>query len=340
MASTTLINTISLPEFTDLVEKEFVITQQFVKPFAQQMYISDDMAANTGDQRRYDEVDTETFANIKPEGADAVKTAVGVGYSKTMVAYRLAKEVDITWEMRRYNKKPEIMSQLTSLKQFCPQRIDLDLTQRFTFATSTSYVNMDGDTVTTTTGDGLALVSTAHTLKFSSTTYRNQVVNNPVFSQGALEAAELLTVTNILNNFGQRRVMNFNTLFSSDDPTTCNEIKKVLRSTTDVDQNNPGVINTYKDKYTHVILPWLATTATGAYDSTKRRWWGIAATGQGILGWQAFFGMWEAPHMNPMPGDSNNGDDPHNDNWTFGTRASIGIVTLAGRGLIMSNPSS
>lgn len=337
MASTTLLNTVTLSEFTDLVAKEFAMTQQMVSPVAKKLFIMDDMSANTGDSRRYDEVDTETFASLKREGMDASKAAVGVGYSKTMYAKRIAKEVDITWEMRRYNKKPEVMGQLTSLSHFCPQRIELDLTHRFTFAGSTSYVDMDGETVDITTGDGLSLVNAAHTLKFSASTYRNRVTADPVFSTSALEAAEQLTVSNILSNFGERRVLNFNTIVSSDDPATVREIKKTMQSTADVDQDNPGVINTYKGKYDHVILPYLATTATGAYDSTKAHYWFLMAAGQGVMGWQAYFGQFEAPHLkSPAPAEGNNGEDVHNDNWTYGTRAAYGICAISGRGIIGS----
>lgn len=341
MAATTLLSTISLPEFTDLIEKDFVLNQQMIKPVAARFFINDDMAANTGDQRRYDEADTETFANIKREGQDATKAAVGIGYHVTMQAKRIAKEVDITWEMRRYNKKPEVMSQLTSLNQFCPQRAELDLTHRFTFSTSTSYVDMDGNTVDVTGGDGLSIVNAAHTLKFVATTWRNRVTNDPVFSTGALEAAETLGVSNILSNFGERRVMNFNTIFSSDDPNTVREIKKTLESTADVDQANPGVVNTFKGGYQHVALPYLATTAVGAYDGTKRRWWGIGCFGQGQMGFQAYYGVWEQPHLKtPAPADGNNGENVHNDNWTYGTRMAYGIVVVSGKGLIMSNPVS
>lgn len=341
MASTTLLNTVTLSEFTDLVAKEFSLTQQMVTPMAQKIFIYDDMAANTGDQRRYDEVDTETFASLKRQGMDASKAAVGVGYNKTMTAKRIAKEIDITWEMRRYNKKPEVMGQLTSLNHFCPQRIELDLTHRLTFCSSTSYTDQDGDTVDVTTGDGLSLLNAAHTLKFSATTYRNRVTADPVFSTSALESAELLTVTNILSNFGERRVLSFNTIITGDDPNTIREVKKLMQSTTDIDQDNPGVINYYKGKYEHLILPYLSTTATGANDSTKRRWWFIGALGQGVRGFQAYFGVWEAAHLKaPAPNEGNNGEDVHNDNWTYGTRAAYGICALSGRGLVGSLPVS
>lgn len=339
MASTTLLNTVTLSEFTDLVEKEFVLTQQMVQPAAQQLFITDDITANTGNTRRYDEIDTETYASLKPEGSDTVKARVNVGYNKTMTAKRIAKEVDITWEMRRYNKNPEATGALWNLGHFCPQRLELDITHRLTFCSSTSYTDQDGESVTITGGDGLAVLSTAHTLSQSSTTWSNRVSGDPVFSQGALEAAELLTTTDILSNYGEKRTMNFNTIVSGDDPNTVRTIRQVLESTADIDTSNAGVLNVYKGRYRHVILPNLATTATGAKDSTKRRWWFIAATGQGIMGWQSYLGLFEAVNLR-KPELGNNGEDVHNHNWTYGTACSYGIVTLSGRGLVGSLPTS
>src|SRR3990167_589056 len=334
-AQAVLLNTITLPQFTDLVRREWLEMPNLVPYNAQKMYIVDDLSAHSGDSKRYNEVDTQTFARSMPEGTNAVKASNGVGYEKDMNAARFGIEVDITFQMRRFNRYPEVVSQLTNLARYQPQRQELDLTHRFTFATSTSYVNMDGETVNITTGDGLALVSATHTLAFSATTYTNLVAGAPVFSQGALEAAELIAKNNILNNFGDKRIMNFNAIFSGKDPNTCRTIKQLLQSTADVTQENPGVVNTFKGGYQHIELDWLDTTATGANDSTKRRYWGIAATGQGMQGFQAYLGIFEPMNLK-VPTDGSNGDDVHNDNWTFSSRGSRGICIPNPRGFIMS----
>lgn len=331
------LNTVSISQFTDLVERDFgVWNDRFVDTGnAMKLFIVENMADFTGDRRRYAEIDTESFANVKPEGDDAVKAQVQYGYEKDCIMRRFAKEIDITWEMRRLNKKPEVMSRLTSLNQFCPQRMEIDMTHRLTFGTSTSYTDMDGLTVDTTVGDGLALVSAVHTLRGSSSTFSNVITGNPTFSKGGLEIAEGQMNTQILSHFGERRVMDFNTIFSSDDPSTVNDIKQFLNSTSDVDQNNPSVMNVYYRKYTHVILPWLATTASGVYDSTKAKYWGVVAAGNGVRGWQAYLGVWESPNLKkPMPG--NNGEDFHNDNWTYGTRGAWGLCVVSPRGFLLS----
>lgn len=338
-AATTLLSTVTLPEFTDLVEKDFVMTQQLIVPVAEQIFIYSDESANTGNTRRYDEVDTETYASLKREGENAVKSKAGVGYNKTLVAKRIAKEINITFEMRRYNKKPEVIGELTSLRTFCSQRTELDLSHRLTFCDAVSYVDMDGETVDITGGDGLAVVDTAHTLAFSTNTWSNRVAGDPTFDASALEAAERLTVTDIVNNFGERRVMNFNYIITSDDPETCNEVRRVLESTaqTDQAQGNPGVINTYQGAYMHIKLPYLATDANGFADTTKRKRWFIGALNQNVRGFQSYIAVFEPTNLK-TPAAGNNGEDVHNDNWTYGTRKSYGIATVSGRGLIGSLP--
>lgn len=336
----TLLNTITFSEMTDLIRKEWVATQNMVKPTALQLYIKDPIGKGKGNTKRYDEIDTETYAKLKRQGEAVTKASVGVGYNVTMTKKRIGLEIDITQEMRDENRYPEVGALITNLTHFCPQRIELDATHRLTFGTATSYTDMDGETVSTVGGDGLAIFSTSHTLKYSSTTWSNRVSGDPVFSQGALESAELLTTTDILSNFGEKRVMTFNTIICGTDPNTKNAIKQFLNSTSDVDQNNPGVMNVYQNAYKMLVLPYLATTATGANDSTKRRYWFLGALQQGAMGLQAYYGEWEAPHMVASPASGSNMEDPHRDVWSWGTRAGYGFVIVSGRGIIGSFPTS
>lgn len=335
-----LLNTITFPEMTDLVRREWVKVQNMIKPQARQIYITDPIGKGQGNTKKYNEIDTETYAKLKRQGEAVAKASVGVGYDKTMTKKRIGLEIDITQEMRDENRYPEVGALITNLTHFCPQRIELDGTHRLTFGSSTSYVDMDGETVDLTGGDGLAVFSAVHTLKFSTTTWSNIVSGNPVFSQGALESAELLTTTDILSNFGDKRVITFNTIITGTDPNTKNAVKQFLNSTSDVTQNNPGVMNIYQNSYKHLVLPQLATTATGANDSTKRRYWFLGALGQGAMGLQAYYGEWEAPHMVASPASGNNMEDPHRDVWSWGTRAGYGFVFVSGRGIIGSFPTS
>lgn len=336
---TTLLNTLTLPEMTDLVRREWLTLNEEHPKNAKQLFITEPVGSGQGSSKRYSEIDIEKYADVKGEGANSKKAKVGVGYQIDMTARTFSKEIDITLEARNDNKYTEVGSLITSLGNFCENRMDLDLTHRLTFCTSSSYTDKNGDTVTVTVGDGNPLVYATHSLVFSSTQYRNRVSGDPVFSQGAFEAALLLGATQILTNFGEKKSMRFNTIITGDDPGTVRAVKQLLNSMADVDAAQSGVANVYKGSFNHVILPDLATTAAGAYDSTKRRWWFMAATGQGAAGWQAYLGTWIAPQF-LAPSDANAGMDIHNYNWTYSTYTRYGIAVPTGKGLIGSCPTS
>lgn len=333
--ATSFLNTITLPELTDLVRRNWVMLQKTSEKRAKSLYIVEEIGSGNGSTKLWNEIDTETYADYKPEGSDAQKSQDGIGYNKTMIARTFAKEIDITLEMRNDNRYREVGTLITNLSSFCENRQDLDLTQRLTFAGSTSYVDRNGYTVDTTVGDGFQLVYNAHTLAFSTITYSNRVTADPAFSEGAYEAALLLAATNIYSNFGEKRQMRFNTIVSGDDPSTKRAISQLLKSDADVDAVQAGIINVYKNGMMHLVLQDLATTALGAYDSTKRRYWFVAATGQGQNGWQAYLGEWIKPTLRtPAPG--NNGEDIHSYNWTYSAYCRYGIATVSPKGIIGS----
>jgi hypothetical protein len=224
------ISLLSYSEFADTTQRRFVEGPSLVPDLeaAMGLYMVENVPNGTGDRRVYTEYSGETYARYKAEGADATKTLVVQGYSKTVTARRFGAEIDITAEARMFGKNQEILRKLTDLSTFIPQRLALDLTHRLTFATSTSYTDMDGETVTTTVGDALALTSASHTLAGSSTTYSNVITGNPVFSGSALDTARSQANTQIMNDFAERRVMNFNTVVTSDNPTTMRAVRELL----------------------------------------------------------------------------------------------------------------
>lgn len=328
---TELLNTISLPEFTDLVNRTFVGHNQMVSPVVNQLFIYEPIGKGQGKSKRFTEVDVQTFGRRKREAEKAKKASVGVGYSVDMEKKRIAMEIDITQEMRDENRYSEVGTLITSLAQFCPQRMELDGSHILTFSGATSYVDLDGDTVNVAVGDGLSLINASHTLKYSSSTFSNRVSGDPALGQTGLAAAEKLTKTSILSHFGERRVMRFNAIITSDDPNTCNTIRQILQSTADVDGGHSNVFNNYKGKYQHIELPYLATDAEGNRDSAKEKYWFLAAIGQGQMGWQAYLGMWEQPHLK-TPGE----EDYSADVWTYGVRAGYAYRAVSPRGIIGS----
>lgn len=332
----TILNTITIADFTDLVRREFQAVGQRVPKVADMLYIKDERGLNNGEYALYEEYDTDTFASWKPQGSNTTKARAGVGYQKQAKVRRFGVEIDITDEMRKFNKYPEVRAKLTNLTNYAPERIELDLTHRLTFASATTYVDRDGNTIDITVGDALALASASHILKYSSTTWSNVVSGAPTFSRTGLESAELLASTNILNNFGEKRKMNFNVLFFADNPTTENLVMEMLQSTASISSGiNSGVKNVYEAKYKPLKLSYLATTAQGAYDVTKKGYWGIVATGSDEGSWQAYFPTWEAAYL-VDPINTPSLIDGHADIWTYGSRVSYDIAIVSGRGMIIS----
>lgn len=333
MAAVTQISLASFAELADTTQRVVAAWPDLIDELAdvRSLYQDMEIPKGTGNQRTVWELESELFARFKAEGADAAKARIIKGYSVTSTIRRFAAEVDITFEAREMGKNQEMITRLTNLSNFGPQRMALDLTHRLTFAASTSYTDMDGESVDLSMGDTLALASAVHTLTGSSSTYTTIVTGNPAFSQGGFEVGQEVANVNILDNFGNLKNLDFNTVAIHKDPATIREARQLLNSTADNTQNNSGVTNVYKNMFRLVILPRLATTASGAYDSTKKKQWHYVAAGQ----WQAYFSLFEAPNLK-KPMTANNGEDIHNDDWTFGVRLSYMILIVSGKGCITS----
>ena len=286
----------------------------------------EDIPANSGDVRDYTEIDLELYTSTKDQGDQAARARVQLGYNKQVSVVRQGLDIGITFEMRRFNKYPDVVRRLTNLAQTPSNRLELDLSHRLGFGTATTYTNKDGGVIDISLGDTLALWSTAHTLTGSATTYRNRLAGNPQLSKGALEGIERLIVEETLNNLGQKVNIPFDILWTTDDPATVNTALEYLNSVAAPDFANSGVTNVYKAKFKHVILPLVATTAAGAVDATKRRYWGVSSS----LMTDAHLAVWEAPHLK-APADLNAGEEFSTDDWNFGVRAGWGIGIVTGR---------
>jgi hypothetical protein len=322
------LNTISLSDFVALAKTVWIKEKKSLVQSARKsgMFVEDPIPQNSGNSRQYSEIDLEEYAKVKGQGDQAQRARVQQGYNKTLTLYRVAVDIGITYEMRSQNKYPEVVRRLTNLASLGENRMDLDLTHRFTFGTATSYTDMDGRTVDTTVGDEtLALFGTAHTLRGSSTTFRNRLANNPQLSKGALEGMEQLVVEQTYNQHGEKVSVPFDIIWTSDDPNTINVAREYLQSTAAVEATNNGVVNVYKGKYRHVILPRLATSAVGAVDSTKRRYWGLASSMMS----SAYLAVHESPRLK-TPSNLNAGEEFSTDDWNFGVRAGYGIAVVSG----------
>lgn len=282
---------------------------------------------NTGNTREYTEVDLENYAKRKGEGAQAERARVQQGYSKIARLQRIAMDIGITYEMRTQNKYSDVVARLTNLGALTARRMELDLSHRITFGAATSYVDMDGDTIDITTGDGLSLFNAAHTVRGSASTYRNILSGNAAFSKSSLEGMEKLCVEETINQFGEKMAIPYDVIFSTDDPNTVNTIRTELNSTASTTvEVNSGVVNVNGGRYRHVMLPLVATDNNGAVDTTKAKYWGLAST----MFTSAYLGVHEEPRLKTPPADGNSAEEFSTDDWSFGTRAGYFICIVSG----------
>lgn len=332
----TVLNTLSFEDAIDLVNRSFDAGK--ADPMLNVMKTSGlvkvtSVPANSGGQRRHKETPVgEQYASIKAQGGESVKTRVQQGYSKDTNSRTFALAIDITLEMRQLDKTG-VYQAIKFIGDGLPNREDLNLSLHLGMGTATSYTDKDGQTVDISTGDGLALWSTVHTLTGASTTFRARVASNPAFSESALETAEDTLRTNTLSNLGETLMCDPDTIVTTNYPTLVNSVKRLLNSTSYVASGfSDGVSNVYQGKYKHIILPRLDCDANGNHDTAKKNYWILADSK--IL---SFFHDVYMDAMLSTPSKGNNGEDINTLDWTFNTVAMHGSCIVSARGMMFSS---
>lgn len=326
-----IINSATYNDFVANVKIEFKKGFEYIKPAARELYSVVQKGGGVGDIFRVEEVDGPGLAARFNEGSDIPNDVINLGYSKNIQMYRIGLSIPITWWMRHHGKYPEMMQNVYKVGEAVAETMELDLTHRFTFATVTSYVNKDGITVSTTAGDTNQMLYTAHTVTGVSATYRNRLANNPALSIGALEQAMSIGAQQMIDNAGRRVFPKYDTIVLGTDATQQNIAMKIINSISPRDESNSGVSNPYQNKFKTLILKFLDSTATSAYDSTKNKYWFLVDSSNTGL----FCYVTENPHVtSPTPGGA--GDNFFNEDWTFKSTATYGIELLQARGIIGS----
>jgi len=215
-------------------------------------------------------------ARRRSDGGEAYKGEPKQGFTKTFNQQEVAIEIDVTKQMRKFDKYNEIMSRIRNSSRSAQRRLELDVASLLSYAWSTSYTNLDGETVTTSVPDGLALINAAHTVNGASGTFANQLsgTHDPI-SPSTLESLEEL-FNNFLDDDGRNIPVMPDTIISGRHAPTVHEIKRIMNSellagTSDNDKN------TFKNSYNHIIVPFLDLNADESRDSGKSRYVFLAA---------------------------------------------------------------
>jgi hypothetical protein len=216
-------------------------------------------------------------AKRRNEGDDSLKGEPLQGYTKSFNQAEISLQADVTKQMRMFDQYDEIMERMRGIKRSVIRRPELDIASLLSYAWSTSYTNMDGETVTTSTPDGLTLIDAAHVPNKVTTTWSNELgtTHDPI-SHDTLE-----NLIQLFNNFlddGDGRsipVMPTHIITGSHIPTV-NEVKRILTSLQRPGSGNNDT-NVNKGLLTHIIVPFLDFNAqTEVRDSTKARYVFIA----------------------------------------------------------------
>ena len=308
-------------QFNDLVKNSSIVWREgfdAVPEAARQLY---DIVSNPWKTSDYSQIDSAGFAKRKYEGGSYAIGSPIQGYSLQLTKSRIGLTDSVTWEMRKYDKYREIEKKMRGLGESTARRIELDLTHLLTFGLQgTSYVNMDGETVNTVTGDGLQIFSDSHTITGGANTIDNYV-GATAFSKTSLETAERL-FANMVNNNATKVSPMPNTIITSDDPAMVNVVSEFLRSQGAPDTTGP-TFNVYAGKYKHIKLPYLATDLNGAPSSTGRYYWMLADLSKK----DAIAEFSEMPNFTGAnPG--NNGEDFDTEDWKFKSSASYAYGIL------------
>ena len=275
----TNLSTLERSEFSDIVNRIFILQadQKMQGLNINDIWKKYPMADGQGSTVFLQEQDRDSFASLVSEQGRHPDAKSGSGYSVELKLKRFAMKVSVSELERKTNKYRDVFQKIISVSDYIYKREELDKTHRLTFGSSESYTDKDGHTISIKVGDNKSLFNAAHTLAFSANTYSNILASAPRFSQGALELALDKLKTNDVDNFGKPRGAN-------DDTTICvaicnfnhtleRALDQLIRSMTDPDQDNQGVVNTYQNKIKKMVLKYLATNAAGEYDSTKKEYW-------------------------------------------------------------------
>lgn len=246
------------------------------------------------------------FSHVTTDGQDYELVTDTEGDHITLTQVKRTVRRKITEDLIEFNKYPKIYSLLRKTGTKLWRGYALDLAHRFTFAFDTAYTDRDGRSVSVTGGDGAALCADTHTLN-NGDTYDNKLVAR--LSESALEDAEDLGAAMVDQN-GEQVNPEFTTIVTANHAATKHMAQRLTGQQrqvgTDLNDANP-----YYGQMRHVVVPYLDSTASGAKNTAKSRYWFVIdeslAKGDELL----------ISSVRTMPTEEMPTVDPNNNNVQF-----------------------
>jgi len=212
--------------------------------------------------------DESGFGSKTGDGEDYKLTQDTQGDTQNFTQQKRTARKKITEDLLEFSKYPEVDRKLRAVGGKLWRGYALDLAHRFTFAFDTTYDDRDGEAVATTGGDAAALCADTHTLN-SGDSFDNKITAR--LSEGASESAEDLFDA-VINHNGDLVHPSADTLVTGTHAATRHVAMRLTKQPMqlDTDFNN---ISVYAGELRHVVVPYLATTADGAKNTAKSRFW-------------------------------------------------------------------
>lgn len=315
-------------QFNDVVKNALVQWQKgynSVPYAARQMYDVRNVNVMTSE---HSSISGYGFAKRKQEGERYVYGSIKQGYTLNLSQTRIGLMDAITYEMRKFDRYREIEQKMRKLGESTAKRIELDLTHQFTFGMgASSYTNMDGETVSTTTADGQNIFDTDHTITGGSGSYSNLITT--AFSRAGLEEAQN-TFNTFVDDNSNIVLVEPDTIVTGRNVTIQNAVREFLKSTLIPDEAN-NAVNVYAGKFKHLVLPMLSTTVAGAPVTTYDNYWMLAS----LKDSSAICEISENPTFK-APSMGGNGEDFETDDWKFKSSASYDYGVLDYRWVVGS----
>lgn len=208
------------------------------------------------------------FSSVTGDDEDYKLVTDTEGDTVTLTQVKRTVRRRITEDLIEFNKYPKIASLLRETGKKLWRGFALDLSHRYTFGFDTSYTDRDGRTVSTIGGAGGALCADTVTMN-NGDTYDNKLVAR--LSEASLEDAIDLG-NGFVDHNGQQVMPEFTTLITSRHASTMHTAQRLMKQPDqlDTDLRNMSV---FQGKYRHVVMPYLDSTALGARNTSKSRYW-------------------------------------------------------------------
>jgi len=271
---------IATSDFNSLVKNAYVQWSQARKEFPtvrNQLAVVADVSDKTSEHTGLSGVQT---ARRRDEGDDAWKGTLKQEYTTTFEQTEIALQMEVTKQMRMFDKYDEIMKKMRQGGRGAERRYEMDVAAYLSYAWASSYTNVDGETIATTSPDGNTLIDPTHDANGSSATFSNEIgtTHDPI-DVDTLEDLEELGNSFIDEADGRLVPATFDTIIHARHAPTKHTIKRILNSELLAETANNDT-NTLKGSYKMLEVPFMdMNMQTEARDSDKARYVFLANLG-------------------------------------------------------------